>query len=216
MFICQFCNRVFSNRGGLVSHELHCALNPKRVQRKNSPLAHKKRGTLAWNSGLVGDPRCKHAPDFKSGASGRASTQEKELERIAKITSKAKLNNGGYRKGSGRGKKGWYSGIFCDSSWELAYILYAKDNDFSITKNTEFRTYEWKGKIRKYLPDFIVNGRLVEIKGYKTEQWIAKYNSNQDVDVLYEDKMKPILEYVTEKYGKNFIKLYEESRDAGR
>lgn len=30
---------------------------------------------------------------------------------------------GGYRKGSGRGKKGRYKGYWCDSSWELALNL---------------------------------------------------------------------------------------------
>lgn len=30
---------------------------------------------------------------------------------------------GGLRVGSGRGKKGWYKGIHCDSSWELAFVV---------------------------------------------------------------------------------------------
>ena len=215
MHICKYCSREFKNAGGLGSHEPYCKLNPNRVQRKISPNAHKKKGTPPWNKGLINDVRCKHPPGFRTGSSGRASSPELELERIAKIKEKAKLTNGAYRHGSGRGKKGWYKGIFCDSSWELAYLLYVLDNNFSISKNKDFREYEYDGKIRKYLPDFVVNGKLVEIKGFKTEQWIAKHEANPDIEVLYYDEMKPILTYVIDRYGSDFIKLYEEGRCFG-
>jgi len=36
---------------------------------------------------------------------------------------------GGKRIGSGRGKSGWYKGYWCDSSWELAYVIYNIDHD---------------------------------------------------------------------------------------
>lgn len=42
---------------------------------------------------------------------------------------------GGYRKGSGVGKSGWYNGIYCDSSWELAYVIYHIDNNLPIIRN---------------------------------------------------------------------------------
>lgn len=116
---------------------------------------------------------------------------------------------GGYIVGSGRGKKGWYRNFFCDSSWELAYVIYCLDHFIEIKRNTEKRQYIWNGKIKNYIPDFIVNNQLIEIKGYKTEQWFAKRNANPDVIVLYEKDLKPILEYVNKKYGKDYIKLYE-------
>lgn len=62
---------------------------------------------------------------------------------------------------------------------------------------------------RSKFPDFIVEGTLTEIKGYKTEQWLAKLKANPDVKVLYESDLNPILEYVRNKYGKDFINLYE-------
>ena len=36
--------------------------------------------------------------------------------------------SGGLRHGSGRGKKGWYKGYWCDSTWELAWVIYQLDN----------------------------------------------------------------------------------------
>jgi hypothetical protein len=172
---------------------------------------------VPWNKGLVGDPRSKHTEQSKINISkglegkctGIASTPEKELERIRKVTEKAKLNNGGYRQGSGRGKKGWYKGFFCDSSWELAYVVYCLENNIAITRNTTTRSYQWEGRTRSYIPDFIVDDYVIEIKGYKTEQWLAKLEANPDVKVLYENDLKPILDYVINKYGKDFISLYE-------
>lgn len=67
----------------------------------------------------------------------------------------------------------------------------------------------WNGKIKNYIPDFIVNQQLIEIKGYDSLQWQAKIKENPDVQVLYEDDLKDIFKYVIKKYGKDYIKLYE-------
>lgn len=116
---------------------------------------------------------------------------------------------GGYRKGSGRGKGGWYKGIYCDSSWELAFVIYHLDNNFYIERNKASRKYIFEGKEREYYPDFITNNGLIEIKGFSTEQWKAKIEQNPDIKVLYKKDIQPYLEYVISKYGKDFIYLYE-------
>ena len=99
--------------------------------------------------------------------------------------------------------------FFCDSSWELAYVIYCLDHKIDIKRNTEKRTYEYNGKIKNYIPDFIVEGKLVEIKGYKTDEWLAKLSANPDVKVLYEKDLQPILDYVIMRYSKKFVELYE-------
>jgi len=67
----------------------------------------------------------------------------------------------------------------------------------------------FEGKERTYIPDFIVNNKLIEIKGFVSDQWIAKLTYNPDVVVIDEKKIQPHMDYVTEKYGKDFIVLYE-------
>ena len=62
---------------------------------------------------------------------------------------------------------------------------------------------------KNYIPDFVVNSSLIEIKGYKTPLWLSKLESNLDVKVLYKKDLEPIFAYVKGKYGKNFITLYE-------
>jgi hypothetical protein len=120
-----------------------------------------------------------------------------------------KRNLGGYVRGSGRGKKGWYKGIFCDSSWELALVIYCIDHSIVIERNLASRTYIWDGEIRKYLPDFIVDGSLVEVKGYSSPQWQAKLDANPDIVVYGKSAMQPILKYIVDNYGRDYIRLYE-------
>ena len=38
-------------------------------------------------------------------------------------------------------KKGYYHGIWCDSSWELAYILYLKDHNIQVDRNFDSKVY---------------------------------------------------------------------------
>jgi hypothetical protein len=211
MNTCIYCFKEFSNKGGLGSHQPFCKLNPTRVQRYKSPNAHAKKGSTNWAKGLTKDTdaRIKSRPElvgkrFASSLTGHTDETKKKLSEVAK---KRKL--GGYIQGSGRGKKGWYKGFFCDSSWELAYIIFCLEHNIDIKRNTEKRQYIWKGVVKNYIPDFIVEGVLTEVKGFKTEQWLAKLDANKDVKVLYEKDLKPILDYVNNKYGKDFIRLYE-------
>lgn len=118
-------------------------------------------------------------------------------------------HTGGYREGSGRGKQGWYKGIHCDSSWELAFLVYHLDHNLYIERCKEKRQYVWNNKQHTYYPDFITDDGIIEIKGYSTDQWKSKEEQNPDVIVLYKDDMKLYLDYVINTYGTDFIKLYD-------
>jgi hypothetical protein len=217
MYKCQFCNSERISKKSLIAHESTCPKNPAGYR------------NIAWNKGqtkkdnqilknLSERMTGKKRPDISlklkgkpsSNPSGMAATPEKEKIRREKLSAHAKLIKlGGYKHGSGRGKKGWYKGYFCDSSWELAYVIYCLDHNKSITRNLERRTYTWNNKQKIYIPDFIVDGQLIEIKGYKTKEWEAKLENNKDVKVLYENDLKDIFNYVIKKYGKKYIELYE-------
>ena len=47
-----------------------------------------------------------------------------------------KGKSGGMRIGAGRAKSGWYKGIFCNSSYELAWVIYSLDNNVKFKRNT--------------------------------------------------------------------------------
>lgn len=118
-------------------------------------------------------------------------------------------HTGGYRKGAGHGKSGWYNGIYCDSSWELAFVIYHIDNGLNIKRCKERRKYTFNGKEHIYIPDFVTDNGIIEIKGYKTAQWLEKENQNPDIKVLYKDDIKFYIDYAVKHYGKNYIKLYD-------
>jgi hypothetical protein len=117
---------------------------------------------------------------------------------------------GGYRDHSGHSKTGWFKGFYCGSSWELAFLIWCLDNHIPVQRCTKKFPYTFKGSTRNYFPDFIVNDIYVEIKGYITEQTISKIEQfPEKLLVLCEDDLQFIFDYVKEKYGNDYIKLYE-------
>lgn len=148
---------------------------------------------------------------------GKASTPEKEEIRKQKISESMKKNplSGGLRKGSGRGKKGWYKGYWCDSSWELAWVIYNLEHNVKFERNHVGFDYEYKNRKRKYHPDFIIDETYYEIKGRRSFEKMDDENKEKirqfenNLIVLYSKEMKPYLEYTIKKYGKDYVKMYE-------
>lgn len=133
-----------------------------------------------------------------------------------KISNSAKKNgkSGGYRHGAGYKniKKGFYKGIWCDSSWELAFLIYCLEHNITIKRNTNKFPYYIEDKLHYYIPDFIIGNTYIEIKGridnkckYKFEQFP---NKNR-LKIYYAKDMKCFLNYVYKIYGRDFIKLYD-------
>lgn len=123
---------------------------------------------------------------------------------------------GGYREGSGRGKSGWYKGYHCDSSWELAFVIYHLDHKIPFVRNREGFKYEFEGKIHRYYPDFIYeDGTYIEIKGRRQKEDISLQDQAKilnfpfSLNVWIESHMSNMIYYSKLIYGKDFINLYE-------
>lgn len=153
-------------------------------------------------------PVCKK--EFKVFLSSKRIYCSKDCYNGDKKAEFRKKAPGGYRKGSGVCKGGWYKGYWCDSSYELAWIIYNLDHNIKFTRNLEAFDYEFENKKRKYYPDFILeDGSYIEIKGYKTEVTKFKLAVIENIKILYKEDLKDIFEYVVGKYGKDYIRLYE-------
>ena len=223
MYNCKYCKKDCKNDNRLRNLERLCALNP---DRQNNPALNRP----AWNRGLTSqtDSRVLSGDNLskairtgidKSKAkgtytcTGRASSEERELERKRKISEKMKLVGGGYRHGSGRGKKGKYKGYYCDSTYELVYIIYNIDHNIPFKRCELTYTYEIEGKAHKYYPDFeLSDGSLVEIKGYYNELVDIKISSVKDrpIKVLFEKDLEYAFNWVKENYTyKNLSELYD-------
>lgn len=120
--------------------------------------------------------------------------------------------------GQGRGKTGYYKDFFCNSTYELVYYIFMTEHGHCVERNTKSYNYEFDGKKRKYTPDFRVDDKLVEIKGYYTKQVQAKIDSVTDEEllVLYYGDLEYMMVYVDEKYGtkhntksNNYFTLYD-------
>lgn len=122
-------------------------------------------------------------------------------------------HTGGYRIGSGYGKSGWYKGIKCDSTWELAFLIYHLDNNLYIKRCNIKRKYFYEGKEHTYYPDFITDKGIIEIKGYKTKQSEEKRKQNPDIINIFKEDIQFYLNYVKEKYNKSLIELYDNSNN---
>lgn len=121
---------------------------------------------------------------------------------------------GGYRQGSGRGKHGWYKGYYLDSNYELAYLIYCLDHNIDIQRNKQSYPYtDTDNKVKNFYPDFRVNGKLTEIKGFYTHNLDLKIQSvTEPIDVLFPENLQEVFTYVKNKTGldvKNLYQLYE-------
>lgn len=216
---CNYCNREFSNKGSLASHEPYCKNNSNRIKKEISKKAGAKKGIVPWNKGLSTSEYTKNkiSEALKGISKGISSSEDGEILRRRKIsdTMKRNKNSGGIRKGSGRGIKGRYKGIWCDSTWELAWVIYHLDHNIKFERNYKGFSYQHEGKIHTYYPDFKTEDTYIEIKGRRSYFGLDKKNKSkidsfpERISILYQSNMKDILNYVESTYGKNFKSLYE-------
>ena len=125
-----------------------------------------------------------------------------------------KSNFGGYNPNSiKKHHHGNYKGIHCDSSWELAYLVWCLEHNIKIEICKEIRYYKLNKKLCKYLPDFVINdNEIIEIKGYYDKGAKIKSEQNPDIKVLLKNDLIEQLNYVITKYGKEFWKvLYDKN-----
>jgi hypothetical protein len=136
----------------------------------------------------------------------------KECRNVYLSNNAKQKNMGGYREGSGRSKSGYYKGIFCGSTYELAWVVYRIDNQLPVER---FHGY-LKDPVHKlkYYPDFFVDGTIVEIKGYHTEDVDKKtqlaISLGFDIKVLYKKDLVTEFEWIQKNYNiKDKTKIYK-------
>lgn len=136
---------------------------------------------------------------------------------------KTKQKNGTVfvENGQGRSRSGYWKGFFCNSTYELVYYIYMSEHGYKIERNQKSYEYEYNGSKRLYYPDFIVNDKLVEIKGYWTPLVQAKIDAvtDKELSVLYYKDLEPMMNWVDSKYNtkhwkkdNNYWELYDNSK----
>lgn len=153
----------------------------------------------------------------------RSHTCSEHCKQILRYQTRRKLGSnmcGGYRlNGHRKSHSGWYKGFHCDSTYELAYLIYCLDHNIDIKRCDETFNYELNGVKHTYHPDFIVDGNIIEIKAYDRGDVLIKQKSVGDRPyklLFYEDIIEE-MNYVAKTYNKkiynkgqnNFYELYD-------
>ena len=148
--------------------------------------------------------------EYKNNGLRYCSVECKKIGLKNNLSKSLKGKTGGLRPNAYKKyKSGLYHNIHCDSSWELAFVIYCEEHNILLERNHNFLTYTFENKEYKYYPDFIINGTFYEIKGYENAKAKAKHEQHPEVIYLDKYKMKKYLDYVISKYGKDYIKLYD-------
>ena len=229
---CKYCGKECKSLNSLKQHEIRCAKNRNKIicghgnkgkikgykwltdginQIFVSPDKFDEYLNLGWRFGITNISKERISKSLKGKSSGKASTPEKELLRKQKISESMKGNkNWTYNKTRGNGKKGWYNNIFCDSTWELAFLVYYKEHNLNIKRCDKHLEYIWNNEKHIYIPDFETDEGIIEIKGRKTKQSEEKHKQYQNIKIIDYKLMIPYLEYVKNKYGDKYWEiLYE-------
>jgi hypothetical protein len=186
---CVFCGKLCKNKNSLAQHEIRCRENPNRKDFNN-----------------LADYVIREAVDTKTVRYQKC--QDTLRKRIAE--GEISYDNNVRCKY----KFGTYKGYHCDSSWELAFVIYNLDHGINFIRNTDNFPYFYKGTLHQYYPDFIIDNTYYEIKSYIDERVICKnrdFPKDKTLVILDQEKIQPYLNYCETTYGKDFIILYDRS-----
>ena len=124
-----------------------------------------------------------------------------------------------------------YHGIKFDSMPEIAFYIWLTDNQIPFEYHPRISIqYSYAGQSYSYFPDFTVLGHYVEIKGPQffkdndpSKEMVDPYNPERNgiveakhqcmlannVIILTSKDYQQYLDYVSEKYGKNYLKQFK-------
>lgn len=194
----KFCSRECANSRGPRSDEFKKLVSKKLSGRKGKPNPNK--GIHRSTSINKACPCC--GKDFLTSLSKKRKYCSDSCR---------KQRSGGYREGSGRAKTGYYKGIYCGSTYELVWVIYQLDHKLPFERFLGHVEYEGK----KYFPDFLQNGKIVEIKGFEKQESVdlktkVANKNGYEVIVLRKKDLQKEFNHVKQNYQ---YKLLQELYD---
>ena len=126
----------------------------------------------------------------------------------------------------------YYDNKSFDSSWEVAYYIWLKDNNIKFKLHPQEKIIHYIDKNNKehiYTPDFwiIDTNEIIDIKGnqffdnkgnlvvaYNNCSWKLLYNVMllHHVKLIRKNEIKQYLDYISQKYGKNYLQQFKKSK----
>lgn len=107
-----------------------------------------------------------------------------------------------------------FNGVKYHSAWEIYFAYYLQKNGIKYDYQCEPITYLFEGARHKYIPDFCVNGELIEIKGGHLLNYMKRINTldHAKYECMIANNVKiisDISEYqklFEQDFGKDFIR----------
>lgn len=211
----KFCSRNCSN-----SRKQTIEINLKRSKTVNNTYSEKLQNKI---TSYLDNPKfCLVCNSIIPYSRRRSKSCSDDCKRQLLSISAKEHNLGGPNHTTPYGKKGIYKGFKCDSTYELAFLIYCLDNNILIERNKKSFDYEYKGKTYKYYPDFYLpeTNTYVELKGRDLgpvyEKVAAMNKLNVNYRLYHYDDLIEIFNYITSKYPvfitrntNNLDKLYD-------
>ena len=234
IFTCPFCNKKYESKNAWCSHKGKCRLNPTyKPKRQGSKTEawynamHSLRGKLIKQKSIFTCEFCnKTWSTTKAGYTLHSKSCNKNPMRVSapskgshiseETRQKLKENAGGYRRNAGRGKRGYYKGFYCMSTWELAWVVYQLEHGKKVEQCIEKFEYIMNDKVHHYTPDFIIDGIYYEIKNWHrpdTDFKVNQFPKDKTLILIEGEENNKYLNYVREKYGENFYDILYEQKD---
>ena len=160
-----------------------------------------------------GAPTAASGEDGQDSGAQRAVSESHELEQRRRD----RLSEVAWERGFGSSSVVQVAGeragtaARCDSTYELAFVVWALDHEIPFERNLEFFPYEYQGRLLRWMPDFrLADGTHTEIKGYLTDQARAKVEYFlRPLQVFTRKNLERMFDYVYHRYGSNLLALYE-------
>lgn len=193
MKTCPKCNNIHSKDGTFCSRSCANSRGPRSLEFKNI-VSNKLSGRKGHNvnKGKI----------FVERITANCQDCGKEFQFLKTQSRKfcsilcRNKQSGGYREGSGRSKSGYYKGIYCGSTYELVWLIYQLDHHQNFSRFSGCLISSITGK--KYYPDFLQNGKIVEIKGFENPQSVEEKSNiarEHGYDVIVKRKNDLTIEF---------------------
>jgi Zn finger protein HypA/HybF involved in hydrogenase expression len=198
----RFCSRACANSRGPRTKEFKLQVSSKLSGAKNSNYKDGRSTRETYCSD------CGKRINWKSKTGKCKKCLHLDKDYRTRISMALKGKAGGYRPGAGSVVRGWYKGFYCGSALELIWLAYQLDQGQGVRRFPGQLQYGGE----TYVPDFLLDGRIIEIKGSRWRQNLAKQlrvaaGAGYDVEVLGEAEIMPMLPSLRKKY--RFDKVQE-------
>lgn len=183
---CQFCRSERKNKLSLAAHERTCRLNKNRLyvlpilgKKGKGSNQYLKAKRLGLPKPIINDEqRKKLSESLKKSEKNIKWSDERRLKHSKAMKLAVEKYPESYTSSNrGRVKQIEFDGLKFHGNWEVLFYKWCNENNIQCERGKKHFYYTWMESEHLYFPDFFLPeyNLWVEIKGYKTQKDICKW-----------------------------------------